>query len=70
MTKRTRKEIKKEVLETPIGDIMMNFKDALMIADSQNHILAKVHFANMVNVLEGIVDSIVNDEIEAGEEES
>lgn len=66
---RTRMEIKKEILETPIGDIMANFKDALMIADSQNHILAQVHFANMFNALENIVDSMVNDEIEAGEVE-
>jgi hypothetical protein len=67
---RTRKEIKKEVLETPIGEIMMNFKDALTLAEANNHILATVYFANLVNTIENIVDLMVNDEIEASEEES
>lgn len=65
---RTRKEIEKEILETPIGDIMMNFKDALTLADANNHILAVVHFANLIDTIENIVDLMVIAEIEAGED--
>ena len=55
-----REQIRKEILEIPIGDIISSFRDSLMLADKCGDICATIRFANQINTLEDIVDLFVS----------
>ena len=53
------KDIRKRVLDMPIGDIVNDLKSGMNLANRCGDICATVYYANRVNALEDVIDFII-----------